>query len=109
MDDLRAKNIALDIWEMPPVSAEYEKRERERLEKIRAQQRVYYLRDNERKEARKRLPELIARDGQRCKRCGTTEKITVDHIVALANGGTNDLDNLQLLCRDCNSAKGARE
>lgn len=28
-----------------------------------------------------------------------------DHIVALANGGANDISNIQLLCEACNSAK----
>lgn len=30
-----------------------------------------------------------------------------DHIVPLAAGGLNDVTNIQLLCRDCNSKKGA--
>ena len=33
---------------------------------------------------------------------------TVDHIVARYKGGTDHLDNLQLLCGACNSTKGAR-
>jgi hypothetical protein len=32
-----------------------------------------------------------------------------DHIVPLARGGLNDVTNLQLLCADCNSGKGAHE
>ena len=32
--------------------------------------------------------------------------LTVDHIVPQAKGGTDHLDNLQLLCNACNSAKG---
>lgn len=33
---------------------------------------------------------------------------TVDHIVAQSKGGTDHIDNLQLLCGACNSMKGAR-
>lgn len=33
----------------------------------------------------------------------------VDHIVALARGGSNDRRNLQLLCRPCNTAKHATD
>jgi 5-methylcytosine-specific restriction endonuclease McrA len=33
---------------------------------------------------------------------------TVDHIVSLKNGGLDTLDNVQLLCKHCNSAKGAK-
>ena len=32
--------------------------------------------------------------------------LTVDHIVPRSRGGTDHLDNLQLLCNACNSAKG---
>lgn len=32
-----------------------------------------------------------------------------DHMVALANGGVNDVTNIQLLCGSCNRAKGARK
>jgi hypothetical protein len=33
----------------------------------------------------------------------------VDHIVALFNGGTNDLDNLVALCRNCHGKKTMKE
>lgn len=33
---------------------------------------------------------------------------TVDHIIPLKYGGTDTLDNVQLACKRCNSAKGAR-
>ena len=34
--------------------------------------------------------------------------LTVDHVVPRAGGGTDHLDNLQLLCAACNSTKGTR-
>lgn len=36
-------------------------------------------------------------------------KGTIDHIVALANGGTNWPSNLQLACRSCNSRKRTKD
>jgi hypothetical protein len=50
--------------------------------------------------------EIFARDGNRCLCCGTDEQLSLDHIVPLSKGGTNDESNLQTLCRRCNSAKG---
>lgn len=45
------------------------------------------------------------RDGYRCLLCGATDDLTVDHIRALTDGGTNDNDNLRTLCRSCNSGR----
>lgn len=50
----------------------------------------------------------IPRVGQ-CEVCGTTEDITIDHIIAITNGGTNDPSNLRYLCRKHNSSKHNKE
>jgi hypothetical protein len=52
---------------------------------------------------------LIKRDGATCRTCGTANGLTVDHVRAKINGGTNELDNLQLLCLSCNSRKAAED
>lgn len=53
--------------------------------------------------------QILKRNDYRCQLCGTTAndgtKLEIDHIVPVAKGGTNDLSNLQVLCRDCNSGK----
>lgn len=41
----------------------------------------------------------------RCAFCGTTEKLTVDHIKPYSKGGTHDIENLQCLCLRCNITK----
>lgn len=51
---------------------------------------------------------VFERDMYRCKKCGTHLDLSVDHIVPESKGGTLDMDNLQTLCRPCNSRKGAR-
>lgn len=56
---------------------------------------------------RRRKKLLIRRDGQHCRHCGTRSNLTIDHVLPKSQGGTNDIRNLQLLCQDCNSAKGA--
>lgn len=43
-----------------------------------------------------------------CDECSTTVDLTVDHIVPVALGGTHARHNLRVLCRSCNSRKGAR-
>ena len=51
---------------------------------------------------------VFERDEYRCKRCSTHLNLTADHIVPESQGGPTTLDNLQTLCRSCNSSKGAR-
>lgn len=51
---------------------------------------------------------VIERDGPGCQHCGTEDNPTIDHVIPVVRGGTNDLDNLQVLCGSCNSRKGAR-
>jgi len=52
--------------------------------------------------------EVWERDNFTCKKCGSRRFLTIDHILALANGGNTDIDNLQTLCGTCNSRKGKR-
>jgi ATP-dependent helicase IRC3 len=48
------------------------------------------------------------RDGNRCLACGGTKYLHVDHIVAWHLGGSNQIDNLQTLCKVCNGWKKQR-
>lgn len=43
-----------------------------------------------------------------CGSCGSTERLTVDHIVPLSAGGAQDMSNYQVLCLRCNDKKGVR-
>ena len=43
-----------------------------------------------------------------CRRCGA-RAVVVDHIRPRRSGGTDDLDNLQPLCRACDNRKRAEE
>ena len=43
-----------------------------------------------------------------CARCGSTNNLTIDHVEPMRMGGTNSVDNFQILCMDCNRQKGAR-
>jgi hypothetical protein len=44
-----------------------------------------------------------------CKCCIKKVKFNIDHIRSLANGGTNDIDNLQPLCLECHMDKTSTE
>lgn len=52
---------------------------------------------------------MLNRDGFRCLCCGdiNPENLTIDHVVPKSVGGTDNLYNLQTLCKVCNSNKGA--
>lgn len=52
--------------------------------------------------------DVYALHGCRCLCCGETEKIELDHVIPVSLGGSNDVDNLQPLCRSCNSKKADR-
>ena len=48
---------------------------------------------------------IFLRDNSRCVKCGSIEDLTVDHIISIYRGGTDDDDNLQTLCNPCNAGK----
>lgn len=50
--------------------------------------------------------ELVGRYGQVCANCGSGEKLVLDHVLSIAKGGLSTVDNLQLLCAECNRLKG---
>ena len=51
---------------------------------------------------------IYKRDSYRCLFCGSGDDLTLDHIHPKSLGGADTEDNLQTLCRSCNSSKGAR-
>ena len=52
--------------------------------------------------------EVMRRDGHACRYCGSIApdvKLTIDHVIPVALGGTDKPDNLVTACADCNAGK----
>jgi hypothetical protein len=60
---------------------------------------------------KKQIIKLFERAGGKCQNpsCPSAHVswLTIDHIIPLSKGGSNSLENLQVLCRKCNAMKGA--
>jgi len=74
----------------PSFTQKYPRRSRHISNEVRAEVRIKY--------------------NHRCAICHRTEKETgtlhhIDHIIPFSKGGTNNINNLQLLCHDCNLKK----
>lgn len=51
---------------------------------------------------------VFARDGAACVICGDGEYLALDHVIPFSKGGPDTVENLRVLCRSCNSRKGAK-
>lgn len=49
---------------------------------------------------------VFARDHERCRKCGSSRNLEVDHIIPISKGGKTEMSNLQTLCHRCNVKKG---
>jgi 5-methylcytosine-specific restriction endonuclease McrA len=56
----------------------------------------------------KEWKELLILYGNKCLSCGSKDKITIDHVIPLALGGEHTKENIQPLCKSCNSKKSTK-
>jgi len=50
--------------------------------------------------------EVFRRDHHACQYCGSSKRLTLDHVIPRSKGGTHTWDNVVAACEKCNSAKG---
>ena len=111
----------------PELRAKYTKYERERRQKRQKSDPAFHehLMDLAKRGSHKRRARIAQTGGSytrsewrklcefydhRCLCCGMKfQRLTVDHVLPLSKGGTNNIENIQPLCRSCNSQKHDKE
>lgn len=87
---------------------DYEDKERRKFERLK--KKFDLAQKVERQPRRESIPEEVRiavwrRDGGKCARCGSREKLEYDHIIPVSKGGSNTVRNVELLCESCNRKK----
>jgi hypothetical protein len=101
-------NEDLDAEDILALIRERDRRKQRKLERARANMAA----ESSGVPRRETMPRevklaVFERDGGRCVECGSGFEIQYDHIIPFAMGGASTVENLQILCADCNRRKGA--
>jgi len=92
---------------------ELEERERLKVQRLRYEVRKKLFEEEFKdmaQDGREPIPEearheVWRRDGGKCVKCGSREKLEYDHIIPIAKGGSSTVRNIELLCEKCNREK----
>ena len=49
---------------------------------------------------------IYKRDNNTCQYCGSTRRLTIDHVIPRCRGGDDSWENLVVACSTCNTKKG---
>ena len=91
-----------------PVHLQDEKtkeRLRAKATKKRIKRRAYWRMAEKNEVSNAEIKKLLS---SACIYCGSSKRITIDHIIPLARGGRHSIGNLAPACHSCNSRKSAR-
>ena len=104
------ENEELTTVEIKALLLSREARRKKKIEKAMAYLEIHDH-PTERAKRREPIPDDVKmfvwkRDGGRCVKCESREKLEFDHIIPLSKGGSNTARNIQLLCEKCNREKG---
>lgn len=76
--------------------------------RIQASARRFLVVNAEGKHTRKQVMDLLNEQSGKCATCAThLTKWHIDHKAPLSRGGSNDISNIQILCKQCNLLKGS--
>lgn len=116
LKEIAEENALKEILKQEILNKENEKLEKEKIKQLKNQVRKELIEEgmlsslNESDLKREPIPQDILdkvwnRDGGKCVKCGSQEKIEFDHIIPFSKGGSNTYRNLQILCEKCNRQK----
>jgi len=96
----------LDAEDVKALVLQRERRNQQKLQTARSLMRA----NEEGRPTRVPIPQdlrrtVFERDGGRCVECGSNFDLQYDHVLPVALGGATTVENLQLLCADCNRRK----
>lgn len=112
-EEISAENAVILIEATIKQEQEKIRREKEKLRREIANSKDYLEGQSQEPRKRKSIPDDVKnfvwnRDGGRCVKCGSNEKLEFDHIIPFSKGGSDTARNLQLLCEKCNRQKSYR-
>ena len=99
--DYRKNNLE----KVKKVKSDWRKNNPEAVQKHRMTRRARKAQNGVYKVFNKELDKLMQAS---CVSCGSTDQITIDHIIPVSKGGQHSIGNLQSLCKSCNSSKGTK-
>ena len=98
--ELSDEDVELLVWDR-------QRRQDSRLDRLR---KIRARDEDVASSRRERIPGEVRafvweREAGRCVQCGNEDDLQFDHVIPVAKGGGSSIDNIQILCGDCNRQK----